>query len=100
MHTCQGADLVEIRVCDNGAGVPAEIKDKIFEPFFTTKPAGSGTGLGLSLSHEIVVQGHGGTLTVERTEDEGAMFVVTLVRDLQPSNHHDQAAGTTLIHTL
>ena len=78
VHTCQGADLVEIRVCDNGPGIPKEIQDKIFEPFFTTKPAGSGTGLGLSLSHEIVVQGHGGTLTVERAEGAGAMFVITL----------------------
>ena len=81
VHTCQGADLVEIRVCDNGSGIPVEIKDKIFEPFFTTKPTGTGTGLGLSLSHEIVVQGHGGTLTVERAEGEGAMLVITLPRD-------------------
>ncbi len=100
VHTCQGADLVEIRVCDNGAGVPSEIRDKIFEPFFTTKPAGSGTGLGLSLSHEIVVQGHGGTLTLESTEDEGAMFVITLARDA-PLNHRDQRATfNTLILTV
>ncbi len=69
---------VEIRVCDNGGGIPMEIKDKIFEPFFTTKPTGSGTGLGLSLSYDIVTQGHGGTLTVESTEGEGATFVITL----------------------
>ena len=81
VHTRQGADFVEIRVSDNGDGVPAEIKDKIFQPFFTTKPTGSGTGLGLSLSQEIVVQGHGGTLTVERAEGEGAMLVITLPRD-------------------
>jgi len=69
---------VEIRVCDNGPGIPAAIQEKIFEPFFTTKPTGTGTGLGLSLSYDIVTQGHGGTLTVESTEGEGATFVVTL----------------------
>lgn len=69
---------VEIRVCDNGFGIPPEIHDKIFEPFFTTKPTGSGTGLGLSLAYDIVTQGHGGTLTIEEAEDEGATFVVTL----------------------
>ncbi len=69
---------VEIRVGDNGPGIAQEIREKIFEPFFTTKPAGSGTGLGLSLSYDIVTQGHGGTLTVESTEGEGATFVITL----------------------
>ncbi|KAA0220048.1 sensor histidine kinase, partial [candidate division KSB1 bacterium] len=69
---------VEIRVRDNGGGIPEEVREKIFEPFFTTKPTGSGTGLGLSLSFDIVTQGHGGTLTVESTKGEGATFVVTL----------------------
>jgi signal transduction histidine kinase len=69
---------VEIRVRDNGPGIPEHIKEKIFEPFFTTKPTGSGTGLGLSLSYDIITQGHGGTLTVESTEGEGATFVVSL----------------------
>ncbi|MCH8962101.1 MAG: hypothetical protein IH820_12450 [Bacteroidetes bacterium] len=63
---------------DNGPGIPAAVRDKIFEPFFTTKPTGAGTGLGLSLSYEIVTRGHGGTLTVESTEGEGATFVVCL----------------------
>jgi signal transduction histidine kinase len=71
-------DGIEIRVADNGRGVPREAWDKIFEPFFTTKPTGSGTGLGLSLSYDIVTQGHGGTLTLEDTQGEGATFVVTL----------------------
>ena len=70
---------IEIRVWDNGPGIPAEIKDRIFEPFFTTKPTGRGnTGLGLSLSYDIVTQGHGGTLKVESEEGEGATFIVTL----------------------
>ncbi len=69
---------VEIRVRDNGGGIPDEVREKIFEPFFTTKPAGSGTGLGLSLSYDIVTQGHGGTLSAESKPGEGAMFIITL----------------------
>jgi len=69
---------VEIRVSDNGPGIPDDIKERIFEPFFTTKPGGSGTGLGLSLCYEIVTQGHGGTLTVETEVGQGTTFVVTL----------------------
>ncbi|MEM1125144.1 MAG: two-component regulator propeller domain-containing protein [Bacteroidota bacterium] len=69
---------VEIRVSDNGPGVPPELREKIFEPFFTTKPTGTGTGLGLSLSYDIVTQGHGGTLALEHTAGAGATFVVTL----------------------
>lgn len=69
---------IEIRVQDNGAGVPEEVHEKIFEPFFTTKPAGKGTGLGLSLSHEIVTKGHGGTLSVESNPGKGATFVIGL----------------------
>jgi signal transduction histidine kinase len=59
-------DVVEIRICDNGIGIPAEIKDKLFQPFFTTKPTGEGTGLGLSISYDIVTQQHGGTIEVDR----------------------------------
>ncbi len=78
VSTRQVDGQLEIRVSDNGPGIPAEIKDRIFEPFFTTKPTGTGTGLGLSLSYDIVTQGHGGTLTVESAEGEGATFVITL----------------------
>ncbi|WP_239691474.1 sensor histidine kinase, partial [Hymenobacter lapidarius] len=56
---------VEIRVRDNGPGMAEAVRAQVFQPFFTTKPAGAGTGLGLSLSHDIVTKGHGGTLTVE-----------------------------------
>jgi signal transduction histidine kinase len=71
-------DGVEIRVWDNGGGIPSDVREKILEPFFTTKPAGSGTGLGLSLSYDIITQGHGGTLKVESKEGEGATFLVRL----------------------
>ena len=75
---------VEIRVCDNGPGIPAVIQEKIFEPFFTTKPTGTGIGLGLSLAYDIVTQGHGGRLTVESKAGEGATFVITLPTDSRP----------------
>jgi signal transduction histidine kinase len=69
---------IEIRISDNGPGIPDEVKSKIFEPFFTTKPTGSGTGLGLSMSYDIVTKGHGGELDVVSTPGEGATFVITL----------------------
>ena len=78
VSTRRVGEQVEIRVSDNGPGVPEHIRSRIFEPFFTTKPTGEGTGLGLSMSHEIVTQGHGGTLTLEDTPGGGATFVVTL----------------------
>jgi len=69
---------IEIRVRDNGPGIPEKVKAKIFEPFFTTKPTGSGTGLGLSMSYDIVTKGHGGTLEVDSEVGQGASFVVRL----------------------
>ncbi|PAP75168.1 sensor histidine kinase [Rubrivirga marina] len=69
---------VEVRVTDNGPGLPEAVRGRVFEPFFTTKPTGEGTGLGLSLAHEVVAQGHGGALEVEDVEGEGATFLVTL----------------------
>ncbi|WP_437693965.1 trifunctional serine/threonine-protein kinase/ATP-binding protein/sensor histidine kinase [Sorangium sp. So ce176] len=71
-------DRVELRVHDNGVGIPAGIRDKIMNPFFTTKPPGEGTGLGLSICHNIVVEGNGGTLTFETEEGESTEFIVTL----------------------
>jgi signal transduction histidine kinase len=70
-------DHIEIRVKDNGNGIPDEIKDKIFQPFFTTKPTGEGTGLGLSLSYDIV-KAHGGELKVESKAGEGAEIIICL----------------------
>jgi signal transduction histidine kinase len=69
---------IEIRVADNGNGIPQKVLDKIFQPFFTTKPTGQGTGLGLSLSYDIIVKEHGGQLKVETKEGEGAEFVIVL----------------------
>ena len=73
-------DSVTIRVRDNGTGIPADALEKIFEPFFTTKPAGEGTGLGLSLSHDIIVKQHGGQVTVASQIDTFTEFTVTLPR--------------------
>jgi len=67
-----------IKVKDNGNGIPDAIKEKIMQPFFTTKPTGEGTGLGLSLSYDIVVKGHGGSIKVDSVEGEGSEFIITL----------------------
>jgi two-component system NtrC family sensor kinase len=71
---------VEIRIRDNGTGIPPEVKDKIFNPFFTTKPAGEGTGLGLSMSHDIIVKQHGGAIDVATEPGQFTEFIVTLPR--------------------
>jgi GAF domain-containing protein len=73
-------DRVEIRIRDNGTGILPEVKEKIFNPFFTTKPAGEGTGLGLSLSHDIVVKQHGGSIEVDTRPGEFTEFRVVLPR--------------------
>ena len=71
---------VEIKIRDNGTGIPPEIKDKMFNPFFTTKPAGEGTGLGLSISHDIVVKQHGGSIEVETQSGEFTEIRIILPR--------------------
>ena len=71
---------VEIRVRDNGTGIPPEIRDQLFQPFFTTKPTGEGTGLGLSISYDIVTQQHGGTITVDGRQGEFTEFTIRLPR--------------------
>lgn len=76
--TKKKADSIEITVGDNGNGVPQHIIDKIFQPFFTTKSTGQGTGLGLSLTYDIITKEHNGTLQVESREGEGATFIITL----------------------
>jgi signal transduction histidine kinase len=77
VSTKQVADKVEIRVRDNGNGILQKVLDKIFQPFFTTKPTGEGTGLGLSLSYDII-KAHGGELKVETKEGEGTEFIIFL----------------------
>jgi signal transduction histidine kinase len=71
-------ETVEIRIRDNGKGMPPTVAEKVFNPFFTTKPAGSGTGLGLSISYDIIVQQHHGRIEVDSVEGEFAEFIITL----------------------
>ena len=73
-------DTVEIRIRDNGTGIPPEVKEKMFNPFFTTKPAGEGTGLGLSMTHDIVVKQHGGTIDVVTEPGQFTEFRIVLPR--------------------
>ncbi len=75
VHTKNLKNKVEIRVRDNGEGIPQKIVNKIFQPFFTTKPTGQGTGLGLSLSYDII-KAHGGEIKVETEEGEGSTFII------------------------
>jgi len=78
VSTKKAGDNILISVSDNGNGIPQRVLDKIFQPFFTTKPAGQGTGLGLSLSYDIITNGHGGELKVETKEGEGSVFIISL----------------------
>nr|WP_291568685.1 GAF domain-containing protein [Bradyrhizobium sp.] len=83
---------VEIRIRDNGTGIPAEVKEKMFNPFFTTKPAGEGTGLGLSMSHDIIVKQHGGRIEVETEPGRFTEFTIVLPR---ASAQSDKNRGPT-----
>jgi two-component system, NtrC family, sensor kinase len=76
--TKRNGQFIEIRVSDNADGIPDEIVKKIFQPFFTTKPAGQGTGLGLSLSYDIVTKGHGGSLEVKTVLGQGSEFIISI----------------------
>ena len=84
-------DKVEIRIRDNGTGIPTEVKEKIFNPFFTTKPAGEGTGLGLSMSHDIIVKQHGGSIDVDTVPGVFTEFKIVLPRAgaslIKPGEH-------------
>lgn len=77
---------VELRIRDNGLGIPRAAQDKVFQPFFTTKAAGEGTGLGLSISHDIIVRGNGGSLRFESQEGESTEFVITLPSRQRPAS--------------
>ena len=78
LGTRTGLGITEIRIADNGTGMSEAVKAKIFQPFFTTKPTGEGTGLGLSLSYDIITKGHGGTLEMASKEGEGTEFIITI----------------------
>ena len=80
MTTRDLGKAVEIRVRDNGTGIPPEIRDKLFQPFFTTKPTGKGTGLGLSITYDIITQQHGGAIAVDSTFGEFTEFTIRLPR--------------------
>ena len=86
-------EAVEIRIRDNGTGIPPEIKDKLFQPFFTTKPTGEGTGLGLSISWDIVTQQHGGAIAVDSNIGEFTEFTIRLPRIAQAITATAEAAG-------
>jgi hypothetical protein len=88
-------DSVEIRIRDNGVGISAEAKDLIFNPFFTTKPAGDGTGLGLSLSHDIVVKQHAGSIEVESVPGEFTEFKIILPRAAASLAKSEQSSTIT-----
>ena len=87
---------MEIRVRDNGTGIPPEVKEKIFNPFFTTKPAGEGTGLGLSISHDVIVKQHGGSIEVETEPGAFSEFIIVLPRVGAPLDQ----IGRTLLNPL
>ena len=89
--TCDLGEAVEIRIRDNGTGIPDAVRSKIFNPFFTTKPAGEGTGLGLSLSHDIVVKQHGGSIAVETEPGAFTEFTIVLPRTT-PNRPENEAA--------
>jgi two-component system, NtrC family, sensor kinase len=74
-------DRVEVRIRDNGTGMPPDVKEKMFNPFFTTKPTGQGTGLGLSISHDIIVKQHGGSIEVDTQPGEFTEITVILPRN-------------------
>ena len=83
VRTRRQGDDVRLEVEDTGTGIPADVIDRIFEPFFTTKDVGRGTGQGLALTHDIIVNKHGGRIDVRTTEGEGTTFIITLPRDAQ-----------------
>ena len=95
--TRDAGEAVEIRVRDNGTGIPAEIRDKLFQPFFTTKPTGEGTGLGLSITYDIVTKQHGGTITVDSEVDAFTEFVVTLPRQMFANGGRPGVKGRALV---
>ena len=93
VSTLRREGQAEVRVADQGVGMPEDVRARVFEPFFTTKPTGQGTGLGLSLAYDIVTQGHGGTLAVESAEGQGSTFAITLPSAPRPAGRDAPPAG-------
>ena len=78
LSTRRSGDKVQIKIKDNGTGIAEKLTEKIFQPFFTTKPTGQGTGLGLSLSYDIITKAHGGELKVNTRKQVGSEFIIEL----------------------
>jgi len=78
IHTCVSGDYVEMHVADTGTGIPEDIRDRVFDPFFTTKDPGKGTGQGLAVAHNVIVEKHGGTISVQSKVGQGTTFIVRL----------------------
>ena len=89
-------DRVEIRIRDNGTGIPPEVREKMFNPFFTTKPAGEGTGLGLSITHDIIVKQHSGSIEVDTQPGEFTEVRIILPRTAALITD-TQGTGVTLL---
>jgi signal transduction histidine kinase len=96
VSTRQGVRGIELRVADNGLGMPDAVRERAFEPFYTTKPTGEGTGLGLSMSYEIVAHGHGGTIEVERSDRKGTIIVVRLPQQAPANGDAHPHRGITM----
>jgi predicted ATPase/signal transduction histidine kinase len=92
VETRDAGDRAEVHICDNGTGIPVEVRDKIFNPFFTTKPAGKGSGLGLSISHDIIVKGHQGELGVESEPGQLTRFIISLPKPRGAATRGPRAA--------
>jgi PAS domain S-box-containing protein len=88
IQTAVVADQAEIRIIDNGPGIPAEVQARLFDPFYTTKPVGQGTGMGLSISYQIVTERHGGSLACESASGQGTQFIIRI-----PLRHPDAPIG-------
>jgi len=90
----EGGQAVEIRVSDNGCGIPEEHRAKLFTPFFTTKEASKGTGLGLAIAYGVVKM-HSGDISVASEEGKGTVFTVSLPLEPAPENEHEQKGGSS-----
>ena len=89
VSTRREGDWAEVRVCDNGAGIPEKVRHRIFEPFFTTKQIGKGTGQGLTIAHSVIVKKHSGDLRFETETGKGTCFIIRLPLEQTGKKHRD-----------